>query len=53
MLLLGMIAGVVNMLRTARDMRQVLGVDDTSVSDVETQVTTETKKHNVEFSDGS
>jgi hypothetical protein len=48
-----MIAGVVNMLRTARDMRQVLGVDDTPVSDVETLVTTETKKHNGEFSDGS
>ena len=53
MLLLGMIAGVVNMLRTARDMRQVLGVDDTPVSDVKTQVTTETKKHTGEFSDGS
>ena len=53
MLLLGMIAGLVNMLRTARDMRQVLGVDDTPVSDVETIVTTETKNHNGEFSDGS
>ena len=53
MLLLGMIAGVVNMLRTARDMRQVLGVDDTPVSDVKTQVTTETKKHTGELSDGS
>ena len=53
MLLFGMIAGIVNMLRTARDMRQVLGVDDTPVSDVETQVITETKKHNGEFSEGS
>jgi len=53
MLLLGMIAGVVNMLRTARDMRQVLGVDDTPVSDVKTQVTTETKSDTEEFSDGS
>ena len=53
MLLLGMIAGVVNMLRTARDMRQVLGVDDTLVSNVKTQVTSETKNHTGEFSDGS
>ncbi|MEC8414118.1 MAG: AtpZ/AtpI family protein, partial [Pseudomonadota bacterium] len=53
MLLLGMIAGLVNMLRTARDMRQVLGVDNTPVSEVETIVTTETKNHNGEFSDGS
>ena len=53
MLLLGMIAGVVNMLRTARDMRQVLGVDDTPVSVVKMQVTTETKKHDREFSDSS
>ena len=41
------------MLRTARDMKQVLGVDDTPVSDVETIVTTETKNRNGEFSDGS
>ena len=50
MILLGMIAGVVNMLRTARDMRQVLGVDATPVSEVKTK---ETKKHTGEFSDGS
>lgn len=29
MLVLGMIAGIVNMLRTARDMKKVLGVDET------------------------
>lgn len=53
MLLLGMIAGVVNMLRTARDMRQVLGVDETPVSEVGTQATTEAKTKTKEFSDGS
>jgi ATP synthase protein I len=53
MLLLGMIAGVLNMLRTARDMRQVLGVDETPVSEVATQATTETKNKTEEHSDGS
>ena len=53
MLLLGMIAGVLNMLRTARDMRQVLGVDETPVSEVVTKATAETKKENKEYSDGS
>jgi cysteine synthase len=49
----GMIAGVLNMLRTARDMRQVLGVDETPVSEVVTKATAETKNENKEFSDGS
>ena len=53
MLLLGMIAGVLNMLRTARDMRQVLGVDETPVSEGVTNATAETKKENKEYSDGS
>lgn len=53
MLLLGMIAGVLNMLRTARDMRQVLGVDETPVSEVVTKATAGSKNENKEFSDGS
>ena len=53
MLLLGMIAGVLNMLRTDRDMRQVLGVDETTVSEVVTNATAETIKENKEYSDGS
>jgi hypothetical protein len=34
-------------------MRQVLGVDETPVSEVVTNATAETKKENKEYSDGS